>query len=64
MSKKEYMSENDFNDLLDAAKEMVEFKKNQADHWWNQKGGDISREKALDLLNKVPDSSPDSNDEI
>jgi hypothetical protein len=59
MSKKEYMSEDDFNDLLDAAKEMVEFKKNQADYWWHKRGGDISREKALDLLNKVLDFSPD-----
>jgi hypothetical protein len=36
----------------------------EADHWWIQKGGDISREEALGLLNKVPDSSPDGNDKI
>ena len=36
----------------------------EADYWWSKRGGDVSREKALSFLNKVPDSKPDDKDRV
>lgn len=53
LASKEGVSLNQFINLSLTEKATRE----EADYWWHKRGGDISRDEALSLLEKLPDDA-------